>query len=120
MLHTLLTEEMKKRDMSTRQVAAEIKMSHTTVIRALRGGEVDLMTVIKISEWLGVRPHTLINAMSSNKTALADKIAAVLERAPKLAKEFSKAADLIVAKKASTTILEDISAYAAYKLNLIK
>ncbi len=118
MLKPLITEEMKKRGMSTRQVAEEMGMSHTTVIRALRGGEVDLTTVIKISEWLGVKPSTLINSLADTKSALPDKIAVMLGGHPRLEAEFAKAIKAILEEKVDPAIIEDIAAYASYRIDL--
>jgi transcriptional regulator with XRE-family HTH domain len=123
MLQSLLNDKMKKRNMSARQVAEEInnqigEMSHTTILRAQKGEYVDIETLIKLSEWLGVIPSTLLNSMASTSRGLADKIAAVLERAPSLTREFGRAADLIIKEKISPDILEDIAAYAAYRINL--
>lgn len=118
MLKPLIIEEMKKQGMSTRQVAEKIGMSHTTIIRALRGGEVDLTTVIKISEWLEVKPSILINSMASKKNVLPDQIAVVLEKYPHLEAEFSKAIKAVMEGTVEPEIIEDIAAYAAYRISL--
>lgn len=118
MLKPLIIEEMKKQGMSTRQVAEKIGMSHTTIIRALRGGEVDLTTVIKISEWLEVKPSILINSMASKKNVLPDQIAVILEKYPHLEAEFSKAIKAVMEGTVEPEIIEDIAAYAAYRISL--
>jgi hypothetical protein len=88
------------------------------VIRALRGGEVDLTTVIKISEWLGVKPSTLVNSLVTTKSALPDQITVMLGKHPRLEAEFAKAVRAVVEEKVDPAIIEDIVAYASYKINL--
>jgi hypothetical protein len=83
MLKVKLKQEMKNRGLSTRQVAKEISKSHTTVLRALRGEIVDLDTIYKISDWLGVKPATLINSLANTKSALPDQIAVMLGKHPR-------------------------------------
>jgi transcriptional regulator with XRE-family HTH domain len=118
MLSNLLKEKCQKLELSSRQAAEKVGVSHATILRALRGDIVDLETVLKISEWLGVKPHTLLNSMVNTKAGLSEKIAIMLEDNPLLAKEFSKAVDAILKGKVETSVIEDIASYAAYQINM--
>jgi len=118
MLKAKLSQEMKKKGVSTRQVAKEIGTSHTTILRILRGDIVDVGTILKISEWLGVKPATLINSLATTKSALPDQISVMLGKHPHLEAEFAKAIKAIIDEKVDPVIIEDIAAYAAYKINL--
>ncbi len=118
MLKIMLSQEMKKRSLGTRQVAKEIGTSHTTILRALRGDIVDVGTILKISKWMGVKPSTLINSMATTKDVLSEQIAVMLKNYPSLEDEFSKAIDAILEGTVEPEIIEDIAAYAAYKINL--
>jgi transcriptional regulator with XRE-family HTH domain len=118
MLKVKLSQEMKKKGLSTRQVAKEIGTSHTTILRALRGEIVDVATILKASKWLGLKPATLINSLATTTSALPDQIAVMLGKHPSLEAEFAKAIKAIVEEKVDPAIIEDIAAYAAYKINL--
>ncbi len=118
MLKSKLAQEMKNKGLSTRQVAIKIGASHTTILRALRGEIVDVATILKFSEWMGVKPATLINSLSEAEKALPEKIAVMLGNHPLLEREFTKAVKAIVADQIDPAIIQDIAAYAAYKINL--
>ena len=118
MLATLLKEKCKTLDYSSRQAAKEVGVSHATILRALRGDVIDLETLIKMSDWLNVKPHTLRNTFSSFDAGLADRIAVIIDRHPKLRSVFAKAIELIVNDEADPYILDDIAAYAVYRLDL--
>jgi hypothetical protein len=117
MLKQILEKELKEQNLSSRGAANAIGVSHTTILRALRGDVVDLETVLLISDWLHVRPSTLLNSMNNTAT-LSDQIAAIVERNPRLNQVFSDATIAVKAGNADPVIIEDIIAYALYKLNL--
>jgi transcriptional regulator with XRE-family HTH domain len=118
MLSTLLKEKCQKLDLSSRQAAAEVGVSHATILRALRGDIVDLETLIKLSGWLNVKPATLLNTFAKSPDPLADQVAVVLERHPKVREMFSKVMKAITDEKADPDVIDDIVAFAAYKLRL--
>jgi transcriptional regulator with XRE-family HTH domain len=118
MLATLLKEKCQELELSSRQAAEKVGVSHATILRAFRGDVVDQATLIKISNWLKVKPATLLNSLSSSSDVLPDKIAVVLERYPQLMEMFVKALDEVINRKMDTAIIEDIAAYAAYKIKL--
>jgi len=117
MLQTLLKDEAKKRGWSIRDLAKAIGTSHSTIIRAMEGELVDLGTIVKIADWMNVRPSTLLNGFGKqDKTVM--QIATLVERTPELGKVLEKATDAIQNGKADPNIIDDIVAYANYKLNL--
>lgn len=118
MLREKLKQEMVNRGFSPRDLAKEIGTSHTTILRTLRGDDVDMKTILKYSAWLGVKPATLINSLPPDRSALPEKIIVMLGNHPILEKEFSRAVDAIVENKIDPSIIEDIAAYAAYKINM--
>lgn len=118
LLSKLLKEKCQELELSSRQVAKGIGVSHTTILRALRGDIIDLETLIGLADWLRVKPSVLLNSRSSSDDALADKVTLVLERHPKLKDVFSKALDTIVNKDVELALIDDIVLYANYKLNI--
>jgi transcriptional regulator with XRE-family HTH domain len=117
MLKELLESKMKERMLSTREVAKEIGVSHTTVFRALRGDIVDVPTLVKLAAWLNVQPSQLLNSIGKSKSNLPDKIAVVIDRNPDLSKAFEQVINAIEAGKVDPEMVKDIAEYAIYKLN---
>jgi len=109
---------MKNKRLSTHQAAKEIGTSHTTILRALRGEVVDFATILKFGNWMGVKPATLINSLANTKPALSDQIAVMLGKHPRLENEFALAVKKILNGEVDASVIEDIAAYAAYKINL--
>ena len=70
MLEIMLQRAMRNRGPSSHKVASEIGVSHTTILRALRGDTIYVNTIIKIANLLKVRPSELLNSMSTFRTSL--------------------------------------------------
>ena len=117
MLAKLLKEKCQKLELSSRQTAEKVGVSHATILRALRGDTVDLDTLIKLSNWLNVKPSTLLNSFVSSTDTLADRIAVIIERHPKLGNVFSRALKATVDRDIPLEVIDDIAMYAAYKLD---
>lgn len=115
MLQTILQEAMADRNLSSHTAAEEIGTSHTTILRALRGDRVDVDTIIKIANWLKIRPSELLNSMSD--TSLADEIAVLLSHSRELEEELKDATERVKAGVLDPAVLRDIVSYALYKLN---
>lgn len=115
MLQTILQQKMASANMSSHTAAEKIGVSHTTILRALRGEKVDVDTVIKIANWLGVRPSELLNSMAD--TSLADQVAVLLSHSQELEAELKDAVARVKAGQLEPAVLRDIVSYALYKLN---
>lgn len=118
MLKELLKQEVEGKGLSSREASKVIGVSHTTIIRALRGDMIDLDTIVKIADWMNVRPAHLLNVFGGTEQSLADKIAVVLEMNPKLVEVFTEAITQIQDGNASPDIIEDIAAYAGYAMSV--
>lgn len=114
MLQTLLQNQMNARNLSSHRAAEEIGCSHTTILRALKGERIDVDTLIKIANWLHVRPSELLNSMGD--TSLADDVAVLLSHSPELEAELKDAAERVRAGVLDQAVLRDIVSYALYKL----
>lgn len=115
MLQTVLQKAMNDRGLSSHTAAEEIGCSHTTILRALRGERVDVDTIIKIANWLKIRPSELLNSMAD--TSLADQIAVLLSHSRELEAELKDAVERVEAGVLDPAVLRDIVSYALYKLN---
>jgi transcriptional regulator with XRE-family HTH domain len=120
MLKSLLSSQIRNRGMSLRNAGKEIGISHTTIIRSLKGEIMDMSTQKKISDWLHVLPSTLLDTESKTDDALAYQIAALLEREPKLAMVFGDAIQKVQQETIDPSIISEIAAFVAFKINLIK
>jgi transcriptional regulator with XRE-family HTH domain len=113
-----LKEKCQTEKLSSRQAADKVGVSHATILRALRGDIVDLETLIKLSGWLGVKPASLLNSFAKSPDMLPDQIAVVIERHPKLRDLFTKVMTEIAEERAPVDVIDDIVAFAAYKLKI--
>ena len=120
-ISTILKEAQKERGISVRQMADEIGVANTTIHRAMEGVQFpDVETFIKVANWLGVSPASLINAEVEELVpdAMAARLAVVLQQEPRLAEVFAEAVERVVEGEMDQDTLRDLAAYAAYRLNL--
>lgn len=115
MLQTMLQEAMTAKGLSSHAAAEQIGTSHSTILRALRGEKVDVDTIIKIANWLNVRPSELLNSMSD--TSLADEVAVLLKYSPELETELKDAVERVKAGQLDPAVVRDVVSYARYKFN---
>ena len=115
MLQTMLQQAMTAKNLSSHAAAEQIGVSHSTILRALKGDKVDVDTIIKIANWLNVRPSELLNSMSD--TSLADEVAVLLSHSPELEEEMKEAVARVKAGQLDAAILRDVLAYARYKFS---
>jgi transcriptional regulator with XRE-family HTH domain len=106
---------MTAKNLSSHAAAEQIGVSHSTILRALKGDKVDVDTIIKIANWLNVRPSELLNSMSD--TSLADEVAVLLSHSPELEEEMKEAVARVKAGQLDAAILRDVLAYARYKFS---
>jgi len=114
MLQKVLEGAMKEKNLSAREVGAMLGVSHTTVLRAMRGEQIDLDTLIKIADWLKIRPSALLDSMGD--TDVDSKIDVLVEAYPELQKVLENAAVAIEKGQADPSIIKDIVAYAEYRI----
>lgn len=120
MLDKILKDELTKRGLSIREAAREIGVAHTTVARMVQGITVDIGTLQKTCDWLGIQLSTVLNVEDKSELGLTSKLAMILEKQPELAGVFAEALDELEAGRLTTADLADIMGYAAYRINLGK
>jgi len=113
MLGTLLGNKIKAKGISERQAAREIGVAPTTVGRILAGESVDVDTLVKVCEWIGVSPSTILDSfVSSDYNA---RILALLEAYPELSEILLSVIEKMKAGKIDPSFMKDIVAYIAYR-----
>jgi transcriptional regulator with XRE-family HTH domain len=116
MLQEALQAEINRRGLSVREAAREMNISHTTAFRVLKGGPFDIPTLVAISTWLKVRPSTLLDNLQTSDTI--NQVALLIEAAPGILGVLDEAVKEVEKGRASPEIVQDIIAYALYKLSL--
>jgi transcriptional regulator with XRE-family HTH domain len=116
MLSDVLKREMQSRDLSVRQAAKEIGVSHSTIFRVLRGDPFDVPTLIAVATWLNVRPSTLLDNIAKSDTV--NEIAMLIESNPGILDVLKDALEAVRKQQANPEIIQDIISYAVYKLSL--
>ena len=115
MLQIILEKAMQEQGLSSHKAAERIGVSHTTILRALRGEAVDVDTIIKIANFLNVRPSELLNSMSET-ASLPDQLAVLLSHSRELEEELRDAVERINAGQLDVSVLRDIVSYAQFRL----
>src|SRR5690349_2204481 len=116
MLDIFLRKAMQERGLSSRNVADALGMSHSTILRALKGEVIDLDTVLKLAHFFNVRPSDLLNSMSTDAT-FPDQLAALLSHSPELEQELTDAVERVRAGSLDPNVIKEIVSYARYRLN---
>jgi transcriptional regulator with XRE-family HTH domain len=116
MLQIVLRKTMDEQGLSSHKAAEAIGVSHTTILRALRGEAVDVDTIIKIANFVNVRPSELLNSMATDAT-LTDQLATLLSHSRELQDTLRDALERVNAKALDPAILRDIVSYALFKIN---
>jgi transcriptional regulator with XRE-family HTH domain len=116
MLDIVLRNAMQERGLSSHKVAEAIGVSHTTILRALKGDTVDIETIIKIANFLNVRPSEMLNSMPTDAT-LPDQLAALLSHSPELEETLRDAVQRVKAGELKPGTIADIVSYARYRIN---
>ena len=115
---SLLQQRLEEEGLSVRRAAKRIRVAHTTLIRAIHGKSVDLNTLLRICEFLEIPPVDILGAMPGSASPLASQIAMVLKQTAPLAEAFQKAMNAVANGGADQRVVEEIAAYAAYRLSL--
>ena len=114
MLQNVLQGAMDEQGLSARKVGEMLDVSHTTILRALRGEQIDLDTLIKIANWLKIRPSTLLDTFGDERTE--DKVSVLVQAYPELQEVLEKAAEAVESGQANPAIINDIVAYATFRI----
>lgn len=116
MLRSLLAEKMRKEQISARDAARQIGVSHTTVNRVLDGDIPNVENLVAISNWLGVTVATALGVETGTKDDVAARVALLIEAEPRLKQLFGSLVKDYREGRLTSEDIEDIFAYAAYRI----
>jgi transcriptional regulator with XRE-family HTH domain len=117
-LQVLLKDKIASLGISEREAARRIGKSATTVSRILAGDPADIETLIAVCDWLGVSPSHILDAYLPGTGQLGAEIAAIVEQNPELERVFKEALALLKEGRIEQGTVDDLLAYAAYRLRL--
>ncbi|MGD8753866.1 MAG: hypothetical protein PVG14_20720 [Anaerolineales bacterium] len=113
----LIRDALDQRKLSVRAAAREVGVSHTTLLRALDGENMDMPTIEKIAEWMGIRPSLLIDLAvhaSREDDDLVRSVAAFIRQDPEIAEVFQRAVNRVENGKMSPSMVRKLVRYAAF------
>jgi len=118
MLQTILENEIRTRGISVREAARQIKVAHTTLLRVLRGEQIDFGTLTKICAWIGISPANVLNSEYSIGEHLADELKMFLDNNPELSAALNRVIHEIKSRQLKRTVLDDLLAYITFRISI--
>ncbi len=115
MLQTLIQKKLDDENLSLRTGAKQVGVSHSTLGRIIDGESLDLDTLIKACDWLGVSPVTILDVLT-NTDDTAALLVAFLEAHPQLHSAFENLLGETLQEQLPARVLEDILQFIAFRL----
>lgn len=116
-LSELLKKRMKTEGLSVRDAGKLIGVSHATVARAVNGETVEVDTLVKIAEFLGVPVEDILD-VRERPSEIAENVMMALNIEPELYKTLEEITQKINNGEIDTKILVEIASFAAYRLQV--
>lgn len=116
-LSELLRKRLETEGLSVRDAGQLIGVSHSTVARAVNGETVEVDTLVKIANFLGVPVENILEP-KDDPDAILEQVMMVISIEPELSRVFSEIAQKIVDKQLDKKVLSEVAAFAAYRLQL--
>lgn len=115
-LKGLLKLKMERKNLSLRQAGNLAGVAHTTIDRVLKGETVDLETVKKICDWIGIPVSSVVD-IGDEKAPMVDEVASLISMNKDFAKVLTEISEKIKSGKLSQDILIEITAFASFQLD---
>jgi hypothetical protein len=117
MFQLVVTEYLARHRISERELARRIsaggsKISNVQINRIVKGEPVDLDTMQKVLDYMGVSLSSVVEG--EKEEALAQKIAALIEMDPQLKQSFAELMQKITTGQVSPEILKQIGDYISF------
>jgi transcriptional regulator with XRE-family HTH domain len=120
MLSSYLREKLGKEGASVRQAARDIGVSHTTILRVLDDQPIDVGTLIKVCDYVGVAPAYVLNSLSGDKSiSLRNKMDLIVQRYPRVQAVFDEAIRRLENGEVSQQAVDELLSFAAYRLGIV-
>ena len=115
-LSELLSARLDLLGMSVRKAADKIGVSHATVARAANGETVEVDTLVKIADFLGVPLNSLLDDVET-PDEVYEQISIVFTFEPELKKVLTRIAKKIEDQTIDPKILSELAGFASYRLH---
>jgi len=109
-------ERLKTENLSYREAAEKIGVSHSTVARALKDENLDVRSLKRICDWLGVTINDVIYEDDEPEQMYQD-IATLFSISPSLKEAMKNLAVRIKNNEFDKNILEEIAAFTFYQMD---
>ncbi len=116
MLKEFLRDTMRQRNLSGRETARQIGVSHTTIRRMLIDEPIDLDTAAKVTSWLGVSLAAVLEVDYEENLDMDIRILALLDRFPELRLLLEDLANAAMAGQLSVHLPREIANYGRFAL----
>jgi DNA-binding Xre family transcriptional regulator len=114
-LQDLVNLRLKEDNLSLRKAADQANVAHTTIDRIRKGEQVDLGTVKKICDWLGT-PVSSILDIGNKQSPKAEEVVALFSLNDEFLEVFYEIAEKVKSEEVDTDILNEITAFADFRL----
>lgn len=111
----LVKKKMEEENLSLRTAGKQAGVAHTTIDRVIKGESVDLSTMEKISQWVGIAVSDALD-MKNKEEGIKGEIATLIALNPEFEEVFSAIASEIAKGNLSTDILIELTGFASYRL----
>lgn len=116
-LNLVLRSELERRRMSAREAARQSGLSHTTIVRALKGENVDLETTRLICSWLEVDPASVVDfGTDRGDDEWLRKFSALIASNPRLKENMQNVFCEIEIDAVNPRIIDEICGYIMFSL----
>ena len=120
MLAKLLEGKMKSENWSLRSIAHKTGVSHTTISRLLKNEPVDLVTIQKVSAWLGISTSDVLKSQIDlgldEDEVVISNLLMLFKSNPKLFGAFKEIIKEYQGKRLSQSDLDEILSFIIFKL----
>jgi DNA-binding Xre family transcriptional regulator len=116
-LRLVLNSELERRRISAREAARQSGLSHTTIVRALRGDNVDLETIRLVCTWLEIDPTKVVDfGHDQSDDVWMGKFTALITSNPLLKENMCNVFRKIEIETVNPKIIDEICAYIMFSL----
>jgi DNA-binding Xre family transcriptional regulator len=116
-LNLVLSSELARRRISAREAARQSGLSHTTIVRALRGDNVDLETIRLICAWLEIDPTKVVDfGQDQGDDRWMWRLEVLIASNASIRNQFIEIFEAIDRETIAPSIIGEIASFMAYSL----
>lgn len=116
MIDRILKDELRRRGLSARDAAKRCGISHTSILRALRGENIDLTTVKAISRLLDLEPAEILKLEMETGDTLSAEIGIILHQEPKLEEAYRMVIERYHKSEIGMEVVIDVLRYTVIRV----